>query len=387
MNDRQEEAGGWSNFPDMIRTRVEHIRVGMRLSRPIYDDEGRLLLQAGIELRQPFIDRLRELGFMAVYVGDPLEGTPSHHAHAGNRPPPELVRAQTRVAAAVRLRQLFGRLARAEGIDASTVAGVVSPILDEVLANRGAMVHLDEIRSNEGYTFAHSVNVCALATLVGFNLGLTPARLRELAIGALLHDVGKVRLPAEILRKPGPLTAEEMQLVRQHARDGFEMLNGQPGVPLPSAHVAYQHHERLDGSGYPRGLPGEEIHLYARITGVIDVFDAMTADRDFRRAFPPAAVLDALISGAGAQFDANTVQALVAHVAPYPIGCTVRLDTGETAVVVDVNRNEPRRPVVRVLLDHLGRPAADNVEIDLEKEVEREIVASGDAVHALAALT
>ncbi|HEX6971091.1 MAG TPA: HD domain-containing phosphohydrolase, partial [Limnochordia bacterium] len=204
---------------------------------------------------------------------------------------------------------------------------------------------------------------------------------------ALLHDVGKVRIPAEILHKPGPLSAEEQRIVREHARHGYEILSAQAGVPAVAAEVAYQHHERLDGTGYPRGLSAADIHPFARITGVIDVFDAMTSEREFRSAFPPAQVLDLLSAGAGVQFDADTVRSLVLRVAPYPIGCCVRLDTGETAVVVDVNRRAPRRPVVRVVAEASGRSIDAGAEIDLEKEPERSIVGVGDPEQALAAVT
>ncbi|MEX2355537.1 MAG: HD domain-containing phosphohydrolase, partial [Thermaerobacterales bacterium] len=185
---------------------------------------------------------------------------------------------------------------------------------------------------------------------LGIASGLRRDRLLRLGFGAILHDVGKALLPRSLLQKPDALTKEEMAVVQEHSRYGFDIVRKLPVGPL-AAHVAYQHHERLDGSGYPRGLKGEDIHLFGQIAGVADVFDAMTANRAYRRGFLPHEAMKEIMRNAGKGFNMQLVQILSERLASYPNGTLLRLSSGQYGIVARQAEGRPDAPVVRVIAD------------------------------------
>lgn len=348
----------------MIRMGIDELRPGMRLARAIYSEDGQVLLQGGVELKKSFIDRLRSMGFYAIYVDD---------GEGGGEEVDLIVSDELRSKVTSQVRSVFEKAARGEGLDLTGVLASIDSLIDEVISNRHVLYSLSEIRSVDSYTFAHSVNVCVLSCLLGLHFGFSRDDLRELAIGALLHDIGKVKIAPELLGKAGRLAIHEMEEMKRHPRLGFEMLRECEGLSLRIAHVAYQHHERLDGRGYPRGLKGDAIHPFARIAMVVDTFDAMTSERVYRRAVPQHLSLSLIGRMAGRQFPLDVVRALQQRVAKYPVGSRVRLSTGEKGVVIDVDRLRPDRPRVRLLEDAKGRPISGFTLIDLGLERDRQV--------------
>lgn len=342
---------------------------GMRVARTIYAADGRVLLQEGSELKPSYLEQLKRRGITVVYVRDRLD------EEFPEAVPEDVISEQTRVET-TRICQQLMEDARAryqkEGgrglyLDADRVRDQVSRIISELLENRDAVVHLTDIRGVDDYTFHHSVNVCVLTVLAGMSLGYDEARLRDLGVGALLHDIGKIAVDQEILKKPGPLSPEEFEVMKRHTTAGFEILWGQENLSVLSAHVAYQHHEREDGSGYPRGLAGREIHEFAKLCAVADVYDALVADRPYRRAFLPSEAHRMMISNPGL-YDPRSTQAMFLNIALYPLGTLVRLNTGEVGLVIRVRRGMPGKPVVRVVLDVRGRRLPIMRDVDLLRE-------------------
>lgn len=348
----------------MIRMRIDELRPGMRVARPVYSEDGQILLQAGVELKKSFIDRLRAKGFYAIYVDD---------GESAGENVDLVISDELRSKVTGQVKTVFEKAVRGEGLDLAGIVSTIDSLVDEVLANRHVVYSLSEIRSVDNYTFAHSVNVCVLSCLLGLHFGFSRDDLRELALGAILHDIGKVKIAPELLAKTGRLDIHEMEEMKRHPRLGFEMLRDCEGISLRTAHVAYQHHERLDGRGYPRGLKGDAIHPFARIVMVVDTFDAMTSERVYRRAVPQHLSLALIGRMAGRQFPLDVVRALQQRVAKYPVGSRVRLDTGEMGVVVDVDRLRPDRPRVRLLEDAKGKPISGFVLIDLGLEKNRQV--------------
>jgi HD-GYP domain-containing protein (c-di-GMP phosphodiesterase class II) len=252
------------------------------------------------------------------------------------------------------------------------------PLLTEVISQMeeigGAGEHLGTVYLSDGELYHHSVNVTLFALAVGMGMGMPRDQLIELGMGSLLHDVGKLRVPETILKKPGRLTEEEFEYIKLHTAYGYELLSVVPDLPKASARVALQHHERFDGSGYPRGLVGEEIHLYSRITGAVDVYEALTANRVYRCAYLPHQAYELLLGGGGSQFDPAVIDSFVSTIAIYPVGMTLLLSNGYRAVVTRSPKRQTQRPVVRIIEDSDGHPVQTPWELDLSKELTVQIV-------------
>ncbi|HOV42638.1 MAG TPA: HD-GYP domain-containing protein [Syntrophothermus lipocalidus] len=341
----------------MRRVAVELLEPGMIVARSIFDSEGNCLLGAGVTLTDYYIQRLKELGIVSIYVEDDLFDSLGEIK--------EPISEQTRLETIKEVRKNFQALEANRRINTRHVKKMVDTILDELMSNREVLINLSDIRTYDDYTFSHSCNVCVLSLLTGITLGYNELKLKELGIGALLHDIGKIRVSKELLNKRGELTKNEYAEIKKHAAYGFDILRTYEDIPLLSAHIAFQHHERWDGKGYPRGLNQEQIHEYARIVAVADVYDALLADRPYRSAYSINQAVAILNHMSGLYFEPRILAALVSNVAVYPIGSVVMLNTGEIGVVVDVNRNAPTRPVVRVVLDRRLLRLKNPHEVDL----------------------
>ncbi|MDH7478748.1 MAG: HD-GYP domain-containing protein [Syntrophomonadaceae bacterium] len=342
----------------MRRISIEYAEPGMVNARSIYNSEGRVLLAAGVALNQFYLERLSSLGIRSLYVRDEV---------TGDLMIPEVVSEKVRVETLKTVRSVFLQLEASHQVNTRAVRQAVDQLLEEVLANPHTLVHLTDIRSFDDYLFAHSVNVCLLSLMTGISLAMNTIQLRELGVGALLHDIGKTAVSREIINKTDPLTPEEFDEIKTHTTVGFDILRKHIDISLLSSHVAFQHHERQDGSGYPRGLRADEIHEYARIVAVTDVYDALLADCWHRPAFLPHEAVRELTHGAYTRFDPRAVAALLENVAIYPVGSVVQLNTGEVGIVVDVNKAAQKKPVVRLVVDQAGQRLTDGREIDLDK--------------------
>ncbi|MBC7217309.1 MAG: HD-GYP domain-containing protein [Candidatus Caldatribacterium sp.] len=349
----------------MIRIATDHLRPGMVVGYPIIRDDGVVLLREGIRLNDRLIRKIKELGFAYIYIRDPrfadidLEETISHD-----------IRRQ----ALVTLNESFYQIVKGNAKAIEPLKRLVDEIIDEVLSAKKSVVSLIQLRQHDDAVFSHSVNVAALSVFIGKFLRLSRQQLRVLALGSLMHDLGKIRVPLEILNKPARLSQEEWEIVQKHSLWSAELMSERVPEEPESIRIALQHHERLDGSGYPYGLSGEEIHFLSRICACADVYDALTVDRPYRKRFSYAEALEYLMGNASRLFDLQVVTTMVRHIAPYPVGETVRLTTGEIAVVVRLNDGLPIRPVVRVIRDCSGQLLEKPRDIDLMKELTVAIV-------------
>ena len=265
--------------------------------------------------------------------------------------------------------------------DADAANGMVDSLAQAVAQNRTALLALTALKNYDNYTFTHMVNVSILTMGQARGLGIDGTALRQLGLAALMHDIGKVKTPAEILNKPGQLTDAEFEILKRHTVDGAEILKKTPEVPPLAPIVAFEHHLRADGTGYPRGVSRPQLNVATMLCGISDVYDAMRSQRVYQQAFPTDRILTVLQRNDGKQFDQHLVRRFVQLVGIYPAGNLVRLDTGEIAVVVKAHAPDPYRPRVKVLLaadrTALARPyevnlwethegVADSVEAPLD---------------------
>lgn len=356
---------------------IGKVESGMRLAKRIYNSEGLPLLMEQVELTQTMIRRLMDLGVDFVYIDDPRTRDITVE---------DTISEETRIRAISQIRRSFRQL-MGDQMKRTSITGlqlgkefrsVMDMILNDLSNHKESMIMLTHISAMDDYLYHHSMNVCVYSTMLGMAHGYSRDELMTLGIGALLHDIGKTQIPLELLRKKEPLTEKEYDLIKQHAVYGFQFLKDEPNIPLIAAHCALQHHERMDGSGYPRGLKGDEIHEYARLIGLVDSYDAMTTHRVYRNALLPHQALEILFTGSGTLYETEKIELFRDKIAIYPIGITVTLSTGEKGVVVDLNSKVPHRPVIRLLQDAEGQELKDTPEIDLSKALSVTITGVND---------
>jgi putative nucleotidyltransferase with HDIG domain len=210
------------------------------------------------------------------------------------------------------------------------------------------------MRNYDNYTFTHMVNVSILTMGQARALGIEGRLLREFGLSALMHDIGKVRTPQEILNKPDKLTDDEFEVMRRHTVEGAEILRRTPEMPILAPVVAFEHHLRNDGTGYPFGVKRPTLNLGTMLCGIADVYDAMRSQRAYQQAFPTDRILAVLKRNDGTQFDQNLVRRFVQLLGIYPPGNLVRLTSGEIAVVTQVHAPDPHRPRVRIVINKQG---------------------------------
>ena len=317
----------------------------------------------GLGVRQVEVDTTRGLDPSP----EPLaEAPPAEPVAPVENPPPQRcsldfqpvsVREERGIAMAVRheavgtIVQIMNQVRFGRPVEPDQAEAVVEKMLASVFRNQDALLSLCLIRDKDYYTFEHSVSVAVLAMAMGRALEFDPKTLKGLGMGALLHDIGKARVPSEILNKPGKLSDQEFRIIKQHVVHSRGILEQMPGVSEVALQAAAEHHERYDGSGYPNGLVGEQISIYGRVMALCDVYDAFTADRCYRGAEEPGGVMKRMLEWGGSHFEASLVHQFIRCVGIYPVGTLVRMQSGRLAVVVEAGSRGLLHPVVRVFFD------------------------------------
>jgi len=313
---------------------------GAVLAIPVHGEGGRLMLSAGTKLTKRMILNLKSRGYTRVAIEDPL---------AKDIEPEEPLREETRLLVQKTLHESVAKLTSGKQPDLKAIRTAVEAMIWDLRNSSKACAGIYSLYSYDTNTYTHSVNVCTISLMIADELGWSMDSLRKLGVGALFHDIGKILIPIDILNKPGQLTDEEYGLVKTHPKKGWELLSDCYAVGPVAAHGALDHHERLDGSGYPRGIKGDQISDIGKITAVSDVYEAMTSDRPHRKAIFPEAVYKYMTQGKGTLFDANMVDTLFKKIALYPTGTIISLWGGYIALVVKQDPRSNFRPYVRIV--------------------------------------
>jgi len=275
--------------------------------------------------------------------------------------------AQIRSQAAGVVRNVMADARLGKAIEIGSVQPVVQNITESILRNPGALLGLLRIKSKDDYTFLHSVSVCALLVAFANARGMDQDIIREAGLGGLLHDTGKALVPDAILNKPGPLTDEEFAIIKKHPLDGFNILKQSPDVPALALDITLHHHERRDGTGYPDKLAGDDISEIAQMAAIVDVYDAITADRVYHKGLPAAAALRKIYEWSKHHFNPKLVQEFMRCVGIYPVGTLVMLESGRLGVVVEPHESNLLAPKVNVFFNTKNNVYIKPETIDLSR--------------------
>ncbi|PLY57183.1 metal-dependent phosphohydrolase [Herbaspirillum sp. BH-1] len=272
---------------------------------------------------------------------------------------------------------MFSEARMGKVLDMERCVSVVEEIASSVVKSPSGMLSVLRLKLADEYTYLHSVAVCALMVALGRTLGLDEAACREAGLGGFLHDVGKAFIPHELLNKPGKLTDEEFTQIKKHPELGYKYLSQDPNVPDYARDVCLHHHEKMDGNGYPEALRSGSISLYSRMAAICDVYDALTSDRPYKRAWDPAEAISTMATWSG-HFDRAMFLAFVKTLGIYPVGSIVKLESGRSGFVIRQNAQDLTRPVLKVFRYNDSMEMSDTEILDLMATPEADtIVARG----------
>ncbi|MFZ5966182.1 MAG: HD-GYP domain-containing protein [Bacillota bacterium] len=346
----------------MRLVRVDELQEGMIIAEDIVGKYDIMLLTSGTIISYNHIENLRKLDIKFVYVMEKEiedEEIKKDDIIIIDR---EINKEYNKTMDS--FKNVYKSFGSGKKMEVEVVEQAITPLIAEVVKNNNVLGRLRQIEVNDEYTYKHSVDVCMLATMMGKWMGYSEDELRKLSMSALLHDIGKAKIPIEILNKPDKLTVEEFEIIKKHTVYGYEMAKCMPNIHSDVFYGILQHHERMDGSGYPFGVKGDKIHEYAKIIGIADVFDAMTSNRVYKEKESPFKVAELIVENSFGILDPVIANVFLSNISKFYVGNIVKLNTGQTGEIILVNRESPTRPLVKI-----------NEEfVDLSKDYHYEIV-------------
>jgi HD-GYP domain-containing protein (c-di-GMP phosphodiesterase class II) len=322
---------------------LDAVEPGHILGKTIFSSNGNVLLAEGVQLTPYMITTLRRIGVEMIYIRDELFDDVEIV---------DPVSEENKRFVMKQMGELYQSLRSGKAFNPRSVSVSVDALLDDLTKNKDVLLQLNDIRTEDNRQYIHALNVCIISVMIGLNMDLSPQQLKDLAIGALLHDVGKVGLDPSVKEDTGRM---------HHTWRGFEILK--KDFSLMSAHVALQHHEQPNGHGVPRGLTSDQIHLFAKIVSAANIYDNLLYNEETGKRMMPHEACEQMMAMSGTKLDREVLIHFTRTVSSYPTGISVRLSTRETGVVVGQHRGLPGRPVVRVV----KREDEHNLEI---KEVD-----------------
>lgn len=347
----------------MKRIAVYQLTPGMKLAKDVILPDGRLLLLTGFIIKPLYIRKLESFSVKEVFVEDepytPIEDFEEEKVY---------------LHAASTIKNIFALAKKENSIEVTTVRDTVSEIIQKVIENETVMLQITGIRDIDNYTFLHSVDVCIYSTIIGKKIGFGKDLLLSLGMGAILHDIGKCKVPIEILQKPDKLSESEFEQMKLHTVYGSEIIKNSYGLSFSTANIALQHHEKWNGSGYPLGITSNSIDLTARIVSLVDVYDALTSDRVYKKKELPHIAAEYIKNNSNILFDPLIVDLFVNSIAVYGEGTIVLLNTGELGSIIPTRETGCTRQKVNVFSNKFGPPVLQPYIIDLNEDRDIEII-------------
>lgn len=326
------------------------------LGKSILSNDGKILLKAGVRITNAYINKLRELNVFYVYVEDERLDDVMVEDERLTELKQITMRSMSNIIKNI-------NVCNSRGIKESL--SIVEDMIGYIIELGDVNKSLYDIQTYDNYTYVHSLDTCIMAAFLGMSSGLGEWELKELGVGAILHDIGKTKIESKIINKNGRLTEDEFNEIKKHTIYGGEILRKNVTMPDSVISIVEQHHERVDGRGYPYGLNSKQISRFAKIVCICDVYDAVSNDRCYRGKFSPNDAYELILTGSGTSFDADTVRHFRNTFAIYPLGCCIKLSNGENGYVIRQNPGFPDRPVIRIMEE--DNSSKQFYEIDLLK--------------------
>lgn len=335
---------------------IDRVNENEILGKSILTNDGKILLRAGVKLNRRYVVKLKELGVFFVYIED-------------ERLDDVLVEdeklSELKQNTMKNMSKIIKNIHSCNKKHVKESLSMVEDLVDYIISMGDVNKSLYDIQTYDNYTFVHSLDTCIMSSFLGLSSGFKERELKDLAVGAILHDIGKLQISDRIITKKGPLTKEEFIEIKKHPVYGGEILMKNARITDNSIKAVTQHHERIDGQGYPYNLKDNEISKYGKIVCICDVYDAVSNDRVYRKKFRPNEAYELILAGSGTAFDNDYVQTFKETFAVYPLGCCVKLSNSVEGYVIRQNRNFPDRPILRVLYDSISKAPIQFYEIDL----------------------
>jgi len=327
---------------------LSNLKPGMTVARPFYNKNLNILLNEGMTLSEKHLISLDRIGLHGIYV---------HDEFSTGIKLATVIDDKSKMVFAGAVNNVFEGVGKTLPPDHGILKDVIKDLVGQVSDNRDTVVNMLDLKQFDDYTFQHSLNVCILSIVVGVQLELSGKALESLALAAVYHDIGKLKVPHAILNKPGRLDEKEFEMMRQHPALGVEYLKSIGELNTFIEMGVLQHHERYDGSGYPKGLKGKQISEFARIISIVDAFDAITSKRSYKDSFLPSEAIEYIMANVGLHFDYDITKVFLTRILPYPDGISVELSNGLRGVVVKNHEVFPMRPVIKIIPKNVAEPS------------------------------
>lgn len=364
---------------------ISDVTIGMFVE-DVVDSNNKLLISHKEAIRnENQINRIKKRGIQNVYINiskgadaEPVvekKLTPKEEARnkeiykRENEYFEEIEKAtETHVKAIAAARSLINTIKAGHLPESRMVLGAAEEIVASIKRNPEALISLTQLKGYDEYTFTHSVNVGILIAATAKMMGYPDDEASFAGMGGLLHDIGKMKIPEQIINKPGNLSDTEYETVKRHTMLGMEMINSMKSIPDLTKKVVLQHHERCDGKGYPFGIRSERIHEIGHVAAAVDVYDALTSDRVYKAAWPPQKALAILFKGIGKDFEGEIVQTFTKQLGIFPVGSFVKLANNSMGVVIHVDKENLLSPKLALVFDKDGKRVEETEIIDLYRE-------------------
>ncbi|PHV70204.1 hypothetical protein CS063_12050 [Sporanaerobium hydrogeniformans] len=347
-----------------VKIPINELKEGMITAQDVLK-QGKMFLKEGTVLKANYLQALRALRLKTLYVKVD-KGNIS--TIIGN----EMERFY--ISTYLSISQIIEDIIEGKQVTLGQIFPIVETIIDKVYFHDCRELILAGIKVKTSYKYAHFFNVCLYSIMISKAIKMSQSETVYLGAAAILHDVGKFRIPQHLLEKPQRLTKEEFEVVKTHTTQGYMMLLNMGVIDKQIADAVLQHHERIDGSGYPIGLKGAAIEKLAQIIGLADTYDAITSHRSYKRGVLPHEAASIIEQFKGNLFNGELVEALIKHIICYPVGSELLLNTNQVVEVIKTHPDEPLRPVVKVLTDKNGSVLSSTYTLDLKPHTEVQIV-------------